>query len=207
LTGQGPIYEDSTCPGGPAAGADSPTGELHLSEERRQQLLDIIGGARGPLSGAELGQRLGATRQTIVQDVALLRARGEPVVATARGYLLASALSPYAHRAVIAVRHQPDDTEEELSILLALGLRIIDVTVDHPIYGELRGMLMLDSREDLREWLSTVRERKARLLSELTEGIHLHTVEAPRADLLDRALAALRARGFLFEGDETIARR
>jgi uncharacterized protein len=180
---------------------------VHLSEERRQRLLDIISGARKPLSGAELGQRLGATRQTIVQDIALLRARGRPVVATARGYLLASALSPDSHRAVIAVRHAPGDTEAELSILLDLGLRIVDVIVDHPIYGELRGMLMLDSREDLREWLNMIRERKARLLSELTEGIHLHTVEAPRADLLDRALAALRERGFLFEGDDQIAGR
>jgi hypothetical protein len=61
-------------------------------------------------------------------------------------------------------------------------------------------MLMLDSREDLREWLREIRERQARLLSELTGGIHLHTVEAPRADLLDRAREALRQRGYIFEG-------
>jgi uncharacterized protein len=178
-----------------------------MSEERRQQLLDIIGTARGPLSGADLGQRLGATRQTIVQDIALLRAAGKPIVATPRGYVLASSLSLHSQRAVIAVRHDPADTEEELSILLDLGLRVLDVVVDHPIYGELRGMLMLDSREDLREWLGTIRDRNARLLSELTGGVHLHTVEAPRADLLERALAALRERGFLLEGDDKIARR
>lgn len=180
---------------------------MQLSEERRQQLLEIIGGVRKPLSGAELGQMLGATRQTIVQDIALLRARGEPVIATTRGYLLASALSPDSRRAVIAVRHGPADTEEELSILIDLGLRIVDVVVDHPVYGELRGMLMLDSRDDLREWLSALRARNARLLSELTEGVHLHTVEAPRADLLDRAVAALRERGFLFEGEDQITGR
>ncbi len=170
-----------------------------MSEERRRQLLELISSSSKPVSGTELGQRLGATRQTVAQDIALLRARGEPIVGTSRGYLLASSLAPNSHRALLAVRHGPEKTEEELSLLLDLGLRIVDVVVDHPVYGEIRGMLMLDSREDLREWLAGIREKRAHLLSELTEGIHLHTVEAPRADLLDRARAALRQKGFLFE--------
>ncbi len=170
-----------------------------MSEERRRQLLDLLFDSRRPLAGSELGQRLGATRQTVVQDIALLRARGEPIVGTSRGYLLATSLSPSSHRALLPVRHRPEQTEEELSLLIDLGLRIVDVVVDHPVYGEIRGMLMLDSREDLREWQEGMREKRARLLSELTEGVHLHTVEAPRAELLERARQALRQKGFLFE--------
>lgn len=169
------------------------------NDERRQRLLGILSTTGKPVAGTELGSRLGATRQTVVQDIAILRARGVPIVATARGYLLASALTPDRHRAVIAVRHGPEETEEELSILLDLGLRVIDVGVDHPVYGEIRGMLMLDSREDLRDWLQTMRERQAHLLSELTGGVHLHTVEAPRRELLERAREALRRKGYLFE--------
>lgn len=149
------------------------------------------------MSGTDLGLRLNATRQTVVQDIAILRAGGEPIIATSRGYLLASSLAPSRCRAILAVRHQPDQTEDELSLLLDLGLRVVDVVVDHPIYGELRGTLMLDSREDLREWLRDVREKQVRLLSELTDGVHLHTVEAPRADLLERARAVLHQRGYL----------
>lgn len=170
-----------------------------MSEERRRRLLALLSDSRRPVSGSELGQRLNATRQTVVQDVALLRARGEPIVGTARGYLLATSLAPNTHRALLPVHHRPDETEEELSLLIDLGLRIVDVVVDHPVYGEIRGMLMLDSREDLREWLAGIREKRARLLSELTDGIHLHTVDAPRADLLERARRALREKGFLFE--------
>lgn len=169
-----------------------------MSEERRRRLLDLLSGSRRPLSGAELGQRLNATRQTVVQDIAILRARGEPVIATSRGYLLASSLVPNCHRTLLPVRHRPEETEEELSLLLDLGLRVVDVQVDHPFYGEIRGMLMLDSRDDLREWLKDLREKRAHLLSELTDGVHIHTVEAPRADLLERARCALRERGFLF---------
>lgn len=172
-----------------------------MGDQRRAELLEILRTSRRPLSGTELGQRLGATRQTVVQDVAILRARGEPVVATARGYLLASAFAPIAHRAVISVRHAPQHTEDELSILLDMGLRVVDVGVDHPVYGELRAMLMLDSREDLKEWVRSMQERKAHLLSELTDGVHIHTVEAPRAELIERARQELRKRGYLLEDD------
>jgi transcriptional regulator of NAD metabolism len=154
-----------------------------------------------PVPGTEMGQRLGATRQTVVQEIAILRARGEPIIATSRGYLLASSLTPNRFQAILAVRHRPEQTEDELTLLLDLGLRIVDVSVDHPVYGELRGMLMLDSREDLRDWLRSMKEKQAHMLSELTEGIHLHTVEAPREELIERARQALRERGYLFEAE------
>ena len=173
-----------------------------MSEQRRSQLLDILDSSSKPVPGTELGQRLGATRQTVVQDIAILRARGEPIIATSRGYLLASSLTPNRYKAILAVRHRPEQTEDELSIMLDLGLRVVDVSVEHPIYGEMRGMLMLDSREDLREWLRTIKEKQVHLLSELTDGIHLHAVEAPRAELIDRARQALRERGYLFEEAE-----
>ena len=168
----------------------------------RSRLLDVLADTGKPVAGPELGPRLGATRQTVVQDIAVLRARGEPVVATSRGYILASALAPTVHRALLAVRHGPEETEDELSLLLDLGVRIVDVMVDHPTYGEIRGMLMLDSREDLKGWMADMREKRARLLSELTDGVHYHTVEAPRADLVERARAALRQRGYLYEEEE-----
>ncbi|MGI5835016.1 MAG: 3H domain-containing protein [Chloroflexota bacterium] len=170
-----------------------------MSEERRQRILKMLSDVSRPLSGTELAQQLNISRQTVVQDISLLRARGEPIVATARGYLMATALLPSCQRALLAVKHAPEETEEELSLLLDMGLRVVDVQVDHPVYGEIRGMLMLDSRDDLREWLKEIRQKRVRLLSELTEGVHLHTVEAPRADLLERARTALRERGFLFE--------
>lgn len=173
--------------------------ERAQGEDRRQRLLECLSAAARPVPGTDLGQRLGVTRQTMVQDIAILRARGEPIIATARGYLLASALAPNRHRAILAVRHGPEQTEDELSALVDLGLRVIDVAVDHPVYGEMRGMLMLDSREDLRDWLRTMQERQAHLLSELTDGVHLHTVEAPRGDLIEKAREVLRRKGYLFE--------
>jgi uncharacterized protein len=169
-----------------------------LAESRRAQLLDILSRAAGPVSGHALAQRLGVSRQVIVQDCALLRAAGHEVMATPRGYVLPLHREPGV-RAVLASRHDREHTEDELTVMVDHGLRVVDVIVEHPVYGELRGSLMMASRADVREFAGRVESGEVALLSELSGGVHLHTVEAPSQERLDRARQALRERGFLVE--------
>jgi len=166
-------------------------------EQRRQRLLDVLGQAGGPVSGHELAELLHVSRQVIVQDCALLRAAGCAIVATPRGYMLPAGSGSI--RAVIPSRHDREHTADELNIMVDHGLKVLDVTVEHSLYGELRGVLMMTSREDVREFQERLEAGDVSLLSELSGGVHLHTVEAPSQDRLDRARAALRARGYLIE--------
>jgi metal-dependent hydrolase (beta-lactamase superfamily II) len=94
---------------------------------------------------------------------------------------------------------ESERTEEELQILVDYGVRVLDVIVEHPLYGELRGSLMLESRADVQDFLTQVRSSKATLLSALTGGVHLHTVEASRPEAIARAKAELRKRGILLK--------
>jgi transcriptional regulator of NAD metabolism len=153
---------------------------------------------RGPHSGSALARHFGVSRQCLVQDIAILRAAGAEILATPRGYQV-PAHAAGACRAILASRHDPGRTEEELLILADHGVRVLDVIVEHPLYGELRGSLMLESRADVRDFIARVRAEKATLLSSLTEGVHLHTVEASRPELIERARAELRSRGFLLK--------
>jgi hypothetical protein len=153
---------------------------------------------RRPVPGAELARRLRVSRQCLVQDVAMLRASGEEILSTPQGYRLPTARS-VGHRAVLACQHPPERTEEELQILVDNGVRVLDVVVEHPLYGELRGSLMLESRSDVADFLRRWRRKGATLLSSLTRGVHLHTVEASRPDMITRAKAQLHARGFLLK--------
>ncbi len=90
------------------------------------------------------------SRQVIVGDVALLRAEGEAVLATPRGYLLQSSLPSIegAYIRKIACQHGPEEVEKELTILLEGGAQILDVEIEHPIYGLLSGKLNIASLED-----------------------------------------------------------
>jgi len=166
--------------------------------ERRRQILAWMRQHGDPVRGSELARRFRVSRQCLVQDVAILRAAGEQIMATPRGYQIPKP-KEQAYRAVLACRHKPERTEEELQTLVDYGVRVLDVIVEHPLYGELRGALMLESRADVQDFLTQVHSSKATLLSALTGGIHLHTVEASRPEAIARAKAELRKRGILLK--------
>ena len=170
-----------------------------MSGERRARIIALLQESERPVTGADLATRLGVSRQVIVQDIALLRAQGAGVVATPLGYMLAKRLAPTALRAVLACRHTYETTEDELLTMVDLGLTVVDVVVEHPIYGEIRGLLALESRADVRRFLDRLRESQASLLSALTKGVHLHTVEARRPEALAQARAELSAKGYLLQ--------
>lgn len=169
-------------------------------EARRRALLGILREAGGPVPGGRLAAELGVSRQVIVQDVAVLRAAGEPILATPRGYVWAEPLPHYACRRVIAVNHGPEDIEAELTAVCDLGGRVVDVIVEHPVYGELRGLVMTASRADVQEFVENLRESGAAPLLVLTGGPHLHTIEAPSEERLEAILRCLNELGFLMEG-------
>lgn len=165
---------------------------------RRYLLLEALRNSREPLSGSHLAERFGVSRQVIVQDIALLRAEGQAIDSTTSGYRLTQA--GRGVRDVFGVRHPPALTEAELIALVDLGITVLDVVVDHPIYGELRGGLDLRSRRDVHQFMERLRLYDGTLLSVLTHGAHVHTVEAPDRETLSAGRAALRALGILDEG-------
>lgn len=150
------------------------------------------------MTGTELASRFDVSRQVIVQDMAVLRAAGQEILASPQGYYLYRH-TPENYRAIVAVRHTPAQTEDELTILVDVGVEVVDVIVEHPIYGEQRGLLHIASREDVWRFMKRWQESGARLLSELTDGLHLHTLEARRPEQLIRAREVLRERGYLVE--------
>ncbi|HHY98344.1 MAG TPA: transcription repressor NadR [Firmicutes bacterium] len=167
------------------------------SGSRRQKIVEVLKDRGEPVTGSDLAASLGVSRQVIVQDIALLRARGEKILSTPRGYLLAGKVIPGLATRVIACKHTREQLADELHTIVAHGGRIIDVIVEHPLYGELRGMLMIESHKDVEEFDRALTESAAKPLSALTEGMHLHTVQAASEAALDGVEAALEAKGYL----------
>jgi uncharacterized protein len=173
-----------------------------LGEERRDLLLSWLQEASKPLSGNDLAKRTNVSRQVIVQDISLLKARNEPIMATAQGYIYMR--EPYAiskHERVIACSHKPENTVEEMTILVDHGVTIKDVKIDHPVYGDLTASIMVSNRTELEHFLKRVNETKATYLSALTSGTHLHTIEADSIKKLDIACKALEEAGFLLHNE------
>ena len=165
-------------------------------EERRQELLRTLRMADAPVLGSELAQQFGVSRQVLVQDIAILRASGSDVIATPRGYLLRNP-EPIAHRDVLHLQHDRAALAEEMTILVDLGIRILDDVVDHPVFGALRTDLYVSSRQDVQELVERLEATRSLPLQELTGGRHSHTVESARPDLLAKAREELKRRGHL----------
>lgn len=166
---------------------------------RRQLLLDILK-AGEPVTGTSLARQLKVSRQAIVGDIAILRAAGVEIYATPQGYMLPVAVKPGTITAKIACRHGMDDTlAKELEIIVDNGGKVIDVVVDHAVYGELRGNLMLASRRDIAEFLRKLKDSGSSPLSLVTDGVHLHTIEVPSKEALTAIETELRAAGILLD--------
>ena len=79
--------------------------------DRKTRIMEIISSSDKPVSASKIAKELGVSRQIIVGDVALLRASGEDITATPRGYILETNRSNHY---TIAVKHNNDQLEEEL---------------------------------------------------------------------------------------------
>jgi uncharacterized protein len=171
-----------------------------LGEQRRKLLLQWLMESVDPLTGGELAKRTKVSRQVIVQDMSLLKAKGEPIMATAQGYIYVEKNAVVEKpQQVIACNHHPNETEAELNMIVDFGVTVKDVTIEHPVYGDLTASLMIKNRHDVKMFIEKISTTKAALLSELTDGTHLHTLEADSFEQIAKACSALKESGYLLE--------
>lgn len=168
-------------------------------KERRIQLLARLKEVGVPLTGTYLAKELKVSRQVIVGDFAILRASGIAVYATPQGYVLPTTQNEENKKVTLACKHERDNLEQELAIIIDNGGKVIDVIVEHPLYGELTANLMLNSRRDLADFLHKLDESKATQLASITGGVHLHTVEVTNCEMLARIENELKAAGILMK--------
>ena len=162
---------------------------------RRQQIIKELRQSQEPLSGSRLASKMGVSRQVIVQDVALLRTE-YPILATAQGYLLYAPAGKKCVRAFL-VRHTKEQIFEELSSIVSLGGLVLDVIVEHDVYGQLRADLNLADRQDVELFCERLEKSSCGPLFPISDGIHLHTVEADSEQILDVIERNLKEKGFL----------
>lgn len=167
------------------------------ASERRKAILQLLASSGDPVTGSSLAQELGVTRQVIVQDITVLRAQGHHILATPRGYTLVREQNRPAFVRLVAVKHDRHRTREELYTIVDAGVEVVDVIVDHPVYGQLTGQLALSTREQVDAFIDAIEKSGAGLLSSLTDGTHLHTLRASDKTRLAMAVRALGEKGFL----------
>lgn len=167
--------------------------------QRREKILELLRTGREPISGTALAKKFGVSRQVIVQDIALLRATNKNILSTNKGYLLYGEQSQSSERRIIAVKHTDEQMRDELYTIVDAGARVLDVIVEHEVYGQIAVDLLIASRKDVDEFLKHIFSVKAKPLKELTRDEHYHTLEARTEDALNKVEKELREKGYLLD--------
>lgn len=146
------------------------------TNERRREIIIQLTNAANPISASNLAEQFSVSRQIIVGDVALLRAEGHDIVSTPRGYLLKASKTDFPYVGLVACRHDNRRMRDELYTIVDFGGTVIDVTIEHSIYGEISGFLNLSSRHEVDMFIKSVSGESDKPLSTISGGIHLHRI-------------------------------
>lgn len=172
------------------------------TKNRREEILNILNKTESAIKGTDLAQMFEVSRQVVVQDIAILRAQGTDIMATAQGYIIPKATQKQNIRKTIASNHKGyDEMEDELRLIIDLGGKIIDVIVDHPLYGEIRSPIDIGSRHELAQFMKNIKDTQAEPLSSLTGGLHLHTIEVKDEGVFELIKEALSKKKYLILED------
>ena len=152
---------------------------------RREKIVTMLREGRRSITGSELAEQFGVSRQAIVNDMAIIRAGGADISGSPLGYRWDGDAPPEGVFAVLACKHDREG--------------VLDVVVQHELYGEVRADLMIASHRDVQRYSEAVRRADAQPLSSLTGGVHLHHVRAPDAVALESARRDLALLGYLVE--------
>lgn len=167
---------------------------------RRNGMIRFLREHGDPVCGADLAREFGVSRQVIVQDIALLRATNKNILSTNKGYMLYRPDGDKKRaRRSFYVRHTDAQMKDELYAIVDCGGKVLDVIVEHDIYGQINVDLVLNNRLDVDEFVERLRGSGDAPLSTLTGGEHWHTVEADSERILDVIGEKLREKGYLAE--------
>jgi transcriptional regulator of NAD metabolism len=162
--------------------------------ERRKAIVNLLLSSKEPVSGGELAQKFNVSRQTVVQDVTVLKGTGYEILSTSQGYVIRK--TPLAER-VFKLKHTTEQTEDELSCIVGLGGTVVDVFVWHKVYGKVEAPLNIFSPMHVKQFMEGVRTGQSSELMHITGGYHYHTVRAESEAVLDRIEAALNERNYI----------
>ena len=165
-------------------------------EETRKSIVNIITSSNEPLSGTQLAKQLGVSRQVIVNDIALIRANNIDIISTHKGYIINT---PVQCKRIFKVNHDESQFEDELNTIIDAGGKVLDISIDHPVYGKITAPLEIYSRNDIAKFKTKMQNDNAEPLCKITSGVHYHTVLAYSEPILDEIEMALNTAGYLIK--------
>lgn len=163
-------------------------------QKRQEDIVKTLRSSPEPVSGTALSEIFQVSRQSIVQDIALLKAAHYNIISTNKGYLL---IDPPPKEKIFKVYHHHEEIADELYTIVDAGGFVKDVFIIHDIYGKIQVDLFLATRADVDAFVAGLEEKQTSPLMKLTDKYHYHTVEAVSDTILESVASRLKEKGYL----------
>ncbi|MBO4988898.1 MAG: transcription repressor NadR [Clostridia bacterium] len=163
--------------------------------DRRRELLHLLQVTKQPISAGKFSELFGVSRQIIVQDISALKSEHPEILSTPRGYVFDQ---PAKSERVVKVYHTDEQTEDELSTIVALGGAVQTVFVYHRVYGKIEAVIDIENKTHIADYVHAL-SGNSRPLKNITGGYHYHLIAADSSETLDRIAEALKQKGYLVE--------
>ena len=162
--------------------------------QRRTEILKLLQQEEKPVAARAMASQFGVSRQVIVQDMAVIRAATPGILSTTRGYVIQQDSSCVRE---FKVRHESDQTAEEMNLIVDCGGRVKNISISHRVYGRVTAEMDIRSRQDVNEFVQAINSSHSSVLSSATSGYHYHLIEASSQERLDLIGEQLEKAGFL----------
>ena len=170
------------------------------NEQRRIEILSALKESILPISASAFAKDFSVTRQIIVADIALLRASGYPIRAEHKGYVLEKVENNEIRKRIV-VKHGAKEVTEELYAIVDNGGKVLDVIIDHSIYGKISAELNLSSRYEVDLFVKRISDENVTPLSLLTDGLHIHTIAIKNLESYEKIIEKLSELKVLVENE------
>lgn len=160
--------------------------------KRQNDIIKILQKNKEPISGETLGDMFDVSRQIIVKDIAMLKAFGVEIVSTNKGYKIDTGKKSTK---IIESSHDDNAIKDELNTIVDNGGVVIDIFINHPVYGVIRKDLDIKSRNGVNNFVKNMDISTP--LKNLTANVHYHTISAKDEESLKKIEKALGEKGYL----------
>ena len=160
--------------------------------KRQNEIITFLQESNDPISGEVLGEKFGVSRQIIVKDIGVLKAFGLDIVSTNKGYKIDTS---HGLTKIIESSHDDSAIKDELNTIVDNGGVVIDIFINHPVYGVIRKDLNIKSRNGVNNFVKNMDISTP--LKNLTANVHYHTISAKDEESLKKIEKALGEKGYL----------
>ncbi len=160
--------------------------------KRQNEIIKVLQKNKEPISGETLGDMFDVSRQIIVKDIGMLKAFGVEIVSTNKGYKIDTSKKLTK---IIESSHDDNAIKDELNTIIDNGGVVIDIFINHPVYGVIRKDLDIKSRNGVNNFVKNMDISTP--LKNLTANVHYHTISAKDEESLKKIEKALGEKGYL----------